>query len=218
MRDYEIIRVGKDRKAFAWKLESDDSGESPWDSCDGHGDVSDWTRRDKAPGELVLNDDRGAKRFYDFAGACRIARRDGWGSLPGEVQTQKIWGRWHAWVDGQVRLIRPKNGLGQYRPYRRLVEKRFHSVDADINKAISTVYAKYRATMTARQYAAAAAMRDYEYLRRWCNDQWYYVGVVVAPIDENGPDWDCAESVWGIESDCDSCHQEVAQDLAEGML
>lgn len=202
MRDYEVIRVGKDRKAFAWKLESDEDHGAPWDECDGHGDVSDWTRRDKAPGEFVLSRGRDVKRFYDFAGACRKARAEAWGSLPGDLQTRKIWGKWHAWIDGK-HLRR---------------EKRFHSVDADMNKAISAVYAKYRATMTARQYAAAAAMRDYDYLRRWCNDEWSYVGVVVAPIDEHGPDWRRAESLWGIESECDSYHLEVAQELAEGML
>lgn len=52
---------------------------APWEENDGHGSVSDWTRRDKAPGERVLCEDRGSKRFYDFAGAMAIAKRDGWG-------------------------------------------------------------------------------------------------------------------------------------------
>jgi hypothetical protein len=57
----------------------DDTGDAPWDNCDVHGPVSDWTRRDKRPGERVLNEDRGSRRFYDFAEAVRIAKRDGWG-------------------------------------------------------------------------------------------------------------------------------------------
>ena len=59
-------------------IEHDEFAEAPWDNCDGHGDVSDWTHRDKAPGELVLCADRGAKQFYDFAAACKTALRDGW--------------------------------------------------------------------------------------------------------------------------------------------
>lgn len=56
----------------------DDDHGAPWDEEDGHGPVSDWTTRQKTPGELVLCEDRGSRRYYDFAAACRIARRDGW--------------------------------------------------------------------------------------------------------------------------------------------
>ena len=55
---------------------------APWDEEAGHGPVSDWTRRDKAPGERVLAVDHGSKRYYDFAAAVRIARRDGWDTPP----------------------------------------------------------------------------------------------------------------------------------------
>lgn len=51
----------------------------PWKEHDGHGIVSEWTRRDKTPGELVLNSDLHSKRFYDYQGTLEIARRDGWG-------------------------------------------------------------------------------------------------------------------------------------------
>lgn len=53
---------------------------APWEMEDGHGVVSNWTTRDKYPGELVLNSDRSSKRFYDLAETCRIALRDGWGA------------------------------------------------------------------------------------------------------------------------------------------
>ena len=55
---------------------------APWDAEDGHGPVSEWTRRRKRAGELVLCEDRGSRRYYDFAEACRIARRDGWRLRP----------------------------------------------------------------------------------------------------------------------------------------
>lgn len=69
----------------------DDTADSPWLSEDGHGPVSDWRRpHTKAPGERVLSDGRHWVRFYDFAEACRIARRDGWGVAggrqPGETE------------------------------------------------------------------------------------------------------------------------------------
>ena len=54
---------------------SDTDAGLPWEREDGHGEVSEWTKRGKRPGELTLM----AHRYYDFAGACKIARRDGWG-------------------------------------------------------------------------------------------------------------------------------------------
>ena len=68
-----------DGREFNVSVEQDDIGE-PWKWECGHGPVSDWTTRDKAPGEIVLSEDRGFKRYYDFAEACTIARRDNWGS------------------------------------------------------------------------------------------------------------------------------------------
>lgn len=61
----------------------DDNADAPWDSEDGHGPVTDWTRRPKASGEWILSEDHGSHRFYDFAAAVKIARRDGWGA-PGD--------------------------------------------------------------------------------------------------------------------------------------
>lgn len=55
---------------------------APWDEHDGHGTVSDWTTRDKRPGELVLNQDRSLKRFYDFQGAVAQAKAEGWNTAP----------------------------------------------------------------------------------------------------------------------------------------
>jgi len=51
----------------------------PWKECDGHGVVTEWEKRDKRPGELILSDDgRGGKRFYDFQESIRLARRENW--------------------------------------------------------------------------------------------------------------------------------------------
>lgn len=62
--------------------EYDNSHGAPWQECDGHGPVSEWTTRDKLPGELVLCSDHGCKHYYDYAEACRAARAEGWGFLP----------------------------------------------------------------------------------------------------------------------------------------
>ena len=69
-------------QVFRVTILHDEHADAPWDAEDGHGEVSEWTTRDKLPGELVLADERGRKRYYDFAGACKIARRDGWNAAP----------------------------------------------------------------------------------------------------------------------------------------
>jgi hypothetical protein len=61
------------------RINPDTSTKAPWDSSDGHGPVSGWLKRDKKPGEWVLNAHCGDHRFYDAAEATRIAERDSWG-------------------------------------------------------------------------------------------------------------------------------------------
>ena len=62
-------------------LEMDHEHGAPWEE-DGHGPVSDWTARAKAPGELVLDASMGRYRYYDYDEACCIALRDGWDAAP----------------------------------------------------------------------------------------------------------------------------------------
>lgn len=64
------------------RIEHDNNAGTPWEREDGHGPVSDWTRRDKLPGERVLNEDGGSKRYYHFEEAVKIAKRDGWDAPP----------------------------------------------------------------------------------------------------------------------------------------
>jgi len=112
----------------------EDSG-PPWEACDGHGPVSEWTTRDKRPGERLLCSDRNSKRYYDFAGAIKLAKKDGWDAPP------------------------------------------------------------YK-TGTKGEQALRAVESDYEHLRRWCNDDWHYVGY---QIEIEGQIYE--DSLWGIESD-----------------
>ena len=66
----------------------DDNNEPPWENSDCHGVVSAWERRSKHPGELVLCEDRGSSRFYDFKASMALAKRDGWGCKDSEGLTK----------------------------------------------------------------------------------------------------------------------------------
>lgn len=146
-------------RTFAAKLERDDFHGAPWDEECGHGDVTGWERRDKRPGEMILSGGRGAKQFYDFAGAVKRAKAEGWNAAP------------------------------YYPP----------------------------GEETKGQRAAKAALADFKRLRDWCRGEWFYVGVIVAPVcpccDEVRDGG--AQSLWGIESDAGEYLAEVAEELAD---
>lgn len=69
-------------------------------------------------------------------------------------------------------------------------------------------------TGTKGQQAARAAEADFNRLRQWCEGQWWYVGVVVELLDDEGEPTGETASLWGIESDADNYIAEVGQDLA----
>lgn len=187
---------------FVAEVFHDDTADAPWDREDGHGPVTDWTTRDKAPGELILASDGRRRRYYDFAEACRIARRDGWGFLPGRLQ-----------VDPLRQLSGPDTWHAQVKPrnYRERGCEKFVAISPDVNQAIRDVYAQVRASMTRREYAAGAARADFERLRAWCLDEWHYVGVRVSLLNATGG----SEALWGIESDSEDYIREVARELAD---
>lgn len=64
---------------FAVSVEHDSGYGAPWDEYDCHGEVTAWTRRAKRPGERVLTEDRGSRRYYDVEGTLSRAIREGWG-------------------------------------------------------------------------------------------------------------------------------------------
>ena len=151
----------RDHGAMSFRIEwvYDTDADAPWDCGDGHGPVSDWTSNPKAPGQMVLCSDRRMHRYYDFAEAVKMARRDGWDTKP----------------------------YGTRKPGER---------------------------------AHAAAMADYNYLRRWCDQQWWCCGIVVTLLDADGePDVDA--SLWGIEDglpDMADYHEEVIGELINECL
>lgn len=66
--------------------------------------------------------------------------------------------------------------------------------------------------------AAASATNEFDYLRRWCNDDWHYVGVVVRCIEFDVDDKRYGASLWGIESDGGAYLEEVAIELAREVI
>lgn len=61
--------------------------------------------------------------------------------------------------------------------------------------------------------AHAAALADFDYLRRFCADQWHYCGIVATLLDADGEPDSIDASLWGIESEEDDCHEEVISEL-----
>jgi len=82
MNAYESEERTVNSKTYQIDFVYDSDMGAPWEEHDGHGPVTDWTTRDKHPGELILNKDRNSARFYDFAEACKIALAEGWDSKP----------------------------------------------------------------------------------------------------------------------------------------
>lgn len=87
MKTYPIDTDSREHAGYTLNLEwfSDECHGAPWEEEDGHGPVSEWTSRDKRPGERVLNKDRSSARYYDFAEAMDTARRDGWGLAEDDI-------------------------------------------------------------------------------------------------------------------------------------
>jgi hypothetical protein len=65
------------------RYEPDYDRGAPWDEDCGHGDIRQvdcsWGRPDKRPGEVILYSHRGAYWLYDYQGAIKKAKADGWG-------------------------------------------------------------------------------------------------------------------------------------------
>lgn len=71
---------------------------------------------------------------------------------------------------------------------------------------------------TAGEKAARAVEADFNHLRRWCDNQWQYVGVVLT-VSKGGVELsDHAASLWGIESDAGDYLLEVANEMLDESL
>lgn len=75
---------------------------------------------------------------------------------------------------------------------------------------------------TPRQRASRAALSDFKALRAWCNDEWFWCGIVVTVTHtESGLEL-ASDSLWGIDANypgSDNSHlTECAMELAETAL
>lgn len=161
-QDFDIFE--HEGMQFAVSITDDPYMGTPWENCEGHGPVSDWERRSKRPGELILCSERDSRRFYDLQEAMKLAKKEGWDAEPYKTGTK---------------------GEQAYR----------------------------------------AVMADYEFLRRWCNDQWSYVGMDVAlvdgegsPIEDETGDSIYVDSTYGVENDKDEYVMEVARECADNIV
>lgn len=79
---YDSFTFEHKGRSFLAELHHDPDTGAPWEEQEGHGHVSDWVTRDKAPGEMVLLREGQHARFYAFEEACARAREEGWDSAP----------------------------------------------------------------------------------------------------------------------------------------
>lgn len=81
VHDGAFVEVEHEGFTIRATVHHDSDTGAPWKEHDGHGDVSEWTTRDKLPGERILATSRSSYRYYDFAGAMQKAKDEGWGQL-----------------------------------------------------------------------------------------------------------------------------------------
>jgi hypothetical protein len=74
------VKIVRDEYAHPFENDIDDI----------QGLVSDWTSRDKKPGEMLLCESRRENRFFDYAKAVALAKSENWGRpLEGETRNQR---------------------------------------------------------------------------------------------------------------------------------
>jgi hypothetical protein len=88
MAKYNTDTYEQNGRHYRVEYEYDQDHGEPWKNDDGRGIVSDWTTRPKAPGERLLNDDHGSKRYFDFAGTLEKAKAEGWGVKDGKRENE----------------------------------------------------------------------------------------------------------------------------------
>lgn len=168
-------------------IEADDDAQAPWNHEDGHGPVSDWTMRPMKSGEMILHQIGPTCRYYDYAEACKIAKRDGWSFAPNHIEIES-----------------GANGL--HRAKALYTDELNESVTMvsnwymDVQRGFNQIYEEYKASMSAERYAEKAAKQDYKALESWCRNDWFYGGIVVT-VKKNGITL-CDKykaALWGIE-------------------
>lgn len=87
------------------------------------------------------------------------------------------------------------------------------------DKSRATFVAKHGREPGPREMAVLAVRDNAEYLREWCADDWQYVGVGVFMLDSEGETVPGREdAIWGVESRGDYAREELAPEMARGLL
>lgn len=68
-----------DGRTFRVETEPDVDAGPPWEDCDGHGVVTEWTTREAEDGYRLLSWDHHSRRYYDFNASLELAKKDRWG-------------------------------------------------------------------------------------------------------------------------------------------
>ena len=104
---------------------------------------------------------------------------------------------------------------GSYRVYNwvETLEKAKREGWGDMSaEAIVTCSQKLGRLATDTDLLLEVVRKDFERLKSWCDNDWYYIGISVTD-DESG---EC-DSLWGIESDGESFIDETIGELASGL-
>lgn len=110
------------------------------------------------------------------------------------------------------------------RPWERVLDRhrggyRLYDMRASRAKAIKENWGVAESDgLTRKQIIAAAVEKDFQFHRGWCNDEWRYVGVVVAHAADAGYNDSTTASLWGIESNAPEYIEEVKLNLADELL
>ena len=94
MRYFDGSTFERNGREFSVEFPHDNSLREPWKEHDDHGVVSEprhhpfgyGTKPPKSPSERILYWERGHYRTYDMRATMAIARRDGWGLSPDDVE------------------------------------------------------------------------------------------------------------------------------------
>ncbi len=65
---------------------------------------------------------------------------------------------------------------------------------------------------------ARAVQADFDYLRGWLEDEWWYCGIGVSLTRDDDDDDFYSHALWCVESNCADHHEEVIKDLAGELL
>ena len=176
-------------RMFRVRFPRDESMGAPWEEQDGNGVVSDWTTRDKAPGEKVLVTVHKYRRYYDVQASIEIAKRDGWGPKRCAVCGEEAGGL-------------GTSMYGSVHKYGPLLEHDF-TPETREEQAIRAVEEDY-------EYLRGWCADEWEYVG---------VVVCLCDDDGNpdgGPDTQA--SLWGIESNSGGYLNTVARELADEIM